>query len=351
MSSTLAFEHPDAVKIAEKIFADAFVTSDDPVTRNLANSENKLPLDGITQTVILLDLAVKLDEPEFFAWTGQWTVAMMSHRLPFLSEDHLKNYIAGYCRIMQEQLWWLDTEAEQNKARDMLDGAINTINSTACSDVYHDYLIEDPYSSEKSQYLDFLLQRNIQAAYRCINDALDKYPLKDVFTGIIQGAMYAVGELWLRGTITVAQEHYCTAATQTIIAQIYPRLINIRRDKGTIVIACIGSELHELGARMISDILESEGWDSIFLGAAVPLRDLIDTLKAEQPKVCALSVALQQGVLECAEMVSALKKEFPDLTVAVGGHAFNALKNGRAFVGADIFATTVDELLSQLDEL
>lgn len=32
----------------------------------------------------------------------------------------------------------------------------------------------------------------------------------------------------------------------------------------------MGSELHEIGARMVADLFEYHGWDSIYLGAVVP---------------------------------------------------------------------------------
>jgi methanogenic corrinoid protein MtbC1 len=95
--------------------------------------------------------------------------------------------------------------------------------------------------------------------------------------------MYQVGELWQRNKITVAQEHYCTAATQMIMAQLYPVLFDRPQNGKRVVVSCVGNELHEMGARMLSDLFTYEGWDSIFLGAAVPKESLLQTLQSEQP--------------------------------------------------------------------
>ncbi|MCI2062523.1 MAG: cobalamin-dependent protein [Eubacteriaceae bacterium] len=349
MEITLSRRNAEAEKIAEKIFEDAFLASDEPAARKLANSDRKMPLEGIVQTVLLLDLAVRLDEPEFFAWTGQWTMVMMSRHMPFMSEEQVRKYLIMFCLIMKKHLWWLENDEQRTRACAMLDAAADRVSKTVCTEQYHDYISEEPYAAEKAEYIGCLLKRDIRGAGRCIMTAVERLSVKDVYTKIIQEVMYAIGEMWLQGKITVAQEHYCTAATQTIVAQVYPRLIDVPRDKGRVVIACIGSELHELGARMISDILESEGWDSIFLGAAVPLPDLISVVQEEKPQVCILSVALQQGVLECIETVAALKNEFPDLIVAVGGHAFSVLRNGAGYAGADIFASSLDDLIEQMN--
>jgi hypothetical protein len=36
------------------------------------------------------------------------------------------------------------------------------------------------------------------------------------------------------------------------------------------VAACVSGELHEIGVRMLCDLLEMEGWNTIYLGANVP---------------------------------------------------------------------------------
>ena len=50
----------------------------------------------------------------------------------------------------------------------------------------------------------------------------------------------------------------------------YPLLFSQERKDRTILCACPGTELHEMGSRMVADLFENNGWDSIYLGAAVP---------------------------------------------------------------------------------
>ena len=85
---------------------------------------------------------------------------------------------------------------------------------------------------------------------------------------------------------------------------------------------CVGTELHEMGMRMISDLFEYNGWDSIYLGAGVPKSAIMSAVRENNPKVVALSVTMPQHLTLCLEYVNAIRKEFQDVKIAVGGRAF-----------------------------
>ena len=67
-----------------------------------------------------------------------------------------------------------------------------------------------------------------------------------------------VGRLWQMNRLSVAQEHYVTAATQLIMSQLYPLVFRTARRDRRIVAACVGGELHELGVRMVADRLSQK---------------------------------------------------------------------------------------------
>ena len=67
--------------------------------------------------------------------------------------------------------------------------------------------------------------------------------------------------------LSVAQEHYCTAATQLVMSQLYPRIFSTERRGRTLVAARVADDLHEIGLRMVADFFEMEGWDTFYVGA------------------------------------------------------------------------------------
>ncbi len=342
MSLLLLEQHQKAAEIAKQICEHA-----EQNTKNGAqHGGGSLPYDGMVQTIILLDLSVRLDDKDFFCWTSVWTYVLMSTRMKNVPDQQVKFFIMQFCRSLKEELWWLETDEEKKRAGEMLDAAIETVRQTDIQKSYTDYIDDGAYEGIRKQYLQCLLDRDMSGAAQCFNDALKKYSLPEVYTKIIQNVMYEVGDLWLHNRISVAQEHYCTATTQTILSMIYPQLMERSKNGKKVLVACVGSELHELGARMVSDIFEYEGWDSVFLGAAVPLNALMQTIEDEKPDLLALSVALQQQIKECAEEVDQIKEKYPSLFIAVGGQAFVKMTKASSLIHADLLATTEQELMA-----
>ena len=48
------------------------------------------------------------------------------------------------------------------------------------------------------------------------------------------------------------------------------------------MIACVAGETHEIGTRMVADLLELAGWDTIYLGGNVPISDVVQVLVEHQ---------------------------------------------------------------------
>lgn len=118
------------------------------------------------------------------------------------------------------------------------------------------------------------------------------FSLTHVSVALIQPAMYQIGQLWQENRISVAQEHLATAVTQNVLARAYMRAKfappNTRRG----MFACVPGNQHSLGLRILSDAFETEGWEAVYLGADVPLADLVRHADAERPDLLALSLSL-----------------------------------------------------------
>lgn len=179
------------------------------------------------------------------------------------------------------------------------------------------------YEAQIKEYLDSLLSRDTKKSLYLIQHYMDLgISINDIYVEILAESMRRVGEMWHTSRITVDTEHYCTSVTQMAMAQFYPVLFSRKRKGKTLLCACPGSELHEMGARMVADLFENDGWDSIYLGAAVPVTAMLEAIRSNQPDLIALSVTMPQHLIACQEMITAIRQEFPDIKLAVGGKAF-----------------------------
>ena len=161
--------------------------------------------------------------------------------------------------------------------------------------------------------------------------------------------MRRVGELWRTAQITVDAEHYCTSVTQMAITQMYPLLFSSECRNRTLLCARPGTELHEMGARMVADIFENDGWDSIYLGAAVPEDAMREAVRSNHPDLIALSVTMPQHLLVCRDLVNAIRREFPESRIAVGGKAFQSTHQIWKQWPIDFYVEDARELLQNVN--
>lgn len=196
----------------------------------------------------------------------------------------------------------------------------------------------NPHADLAARYLEALLAGDRSTATQMILDAAQHgMRIGDIYLHVVYPTQREIGRLWQMNRISVAKEHYCTAATQQIIAQLRPWISESERIGLRLVVTSVGSELHELGARMVADFFEMAGWDVYYLGANTPLPGLISAIIEQRADLVAISATMTCNVLIVAEFVRAIRArpETAALPILVGGYPFNIAPHLWRYVGAD----------------
>ncbi len=203
-------------------------------------------------------------------------------------------------------------------------------------------------------YLRATLEGRRDDAVRLVREAmLADVSVADIMLEILQPAQVALGRLWERGEITVAHEHYTTAITQLSMSLLYPRLVSNRPVLGrSLVATCVGNERHDLGIRMVSDLLEQEGWRTAYLGGDVPHADVVETVAQHRADVLAVSATMAGHVRDVVDLIAVLRADerCARVRVLVGGRPFVLNPRLAAAVGADGWAPGAREALTLCHE-
>lgn len=204
------------------------------------------------------------------------------------------------------------------------------------------------------RYLAALLAGDRRTAFGVVDEALAAGAhLRQVYLEIFQPALREVGRLWEANRITVADEHLATAITEAAMGRLYERLFASAPVEGRLLLAaCADAERHEVGLRMLCDVLEMEGWDTVFLGSSVPIGDLVEMVKTRRPDVVALSASITPHLARVRVAVDALRTELGEDTplIAVGGRAFHDDPALAQQIGADFTANDAVDAARQLKE-
>ena len=173
-------------------------------------------------------------------------------------------------------------------------------------------------------YLDALLKGDHRRCREIFEQWLESTDnLRSLYSDLVRRSLYQVGELWEHGRISVATEHMATAISETLLNLTYPRLFSVPRKNRSAVISCISGEHHRIGAKMVADLFELNGWHGYFLGANTPLNDLKTLVAEKRPDALALSASTHQNLDGAIRAASEIHTEFPELAILMGGRAFN----------------------------
>ena len=172
----------------------------------------------------------------------------------------------------------------------------------------------------ETELLGALLAGDRQRAGQVALRAFERGGAAHLYEDVVRPALEAVGELWRTNQISVADEHVATALAQTAMASLYPRF-PWPAGGPTAIVACVEGEHHELGARMVADLLALDGWRDVFLGADTPLDALVAKAVASAPVLVALSATLPEHRLAVQQATARLRAVAPDVRLLVGGRA------------------------------
>jgi MerR family transcriptional regulator, light-induced transcriptional regulator len=292
-----------------------------------------------------LSEAVGAAEPALFSHYVEWAKTMLGSR-NIAVEDLVANL-----EVMQDILSEELPAPMRVPTLDYVKSAIRELLVSTNKSTLLDP--SQPLAELASQYLRALLRYERHAASQLILRAVEnKTSIREIYFHVFERCQYEIGRLWQTNVVSIAQEHYCTAATQWIMSQLYPYIFRSdAKSRGTIVAACVSGELHEIGARMLCDLLEMEGWSTIYLGANVPTPGIIDVLRDNHSNILAISASMTFHIAAVREVIRAVRSASPETKILVGGYAFKVAPNLWRDVGADYCTQNASEAISLIGGL
>ena len=208
----------------------------------------------------------------------------------------------------------------------------------------------DQFAKLANKVLQKLLVLDRRSAIDMVMNAVEEdLSIADLFHHVISPLQREVGRLWQENQITVVQEHYCTAAIESMLARLRRRFMGTPRQVKAVAF-CAAGEQHCLGAQMFAELLEADGWEVIYLGANVPTRDLLLLLRKIAPDVVAMSVTTAIGLTGTRELINAIRELPQAPRILVGGFAVANNKTVATSLGADEYSASLTEGLDIANE-
>lgn len=161
-----------------------------------------------------------------------------------------------------------------------------------------------------------------------VTEATRKAGYEAMTQHLIQPAMYRVGDWWQEGRIGVAHEHLASAIVQRLLAEQVTKEEPATAPLGRkALIACVATNRHCLGTRIVADALELRGWEVHYLGADVPTEEIVAHAEHLRPEVLGLSASLQRQIPILREVTGRVREALANdpPRIVAGGLGVNRL--------------------------
>ena len=203
-------------------------------------------------------------------------------------------------------------------------------------------------------YLQELLAGRRKAAHELIMNAFHQgRAIPEIYVKVLQAALYEIGHMWENSQISVSDEHMGTVITQYIMSDLYQHLQMADIQRGKLVITGVQGEMHQVGANMISDLMEADGWDVKFLGTNVPPKNVIEAVRQHEADLLGISTTLYVNIPKVIRLVTMVKEEFGNKCphILLGGHAFLICKELPPELAGCLLPRTIEETLELTRQL
>ena len=195
-------------------------------------------------------------------------------------------------------------------------------------------------------YTNGLLQGDKEKCISIVEKLItEKTDIKDIYVDLLQRSLYHVGKMWEQGQLSIADEHMGTEITKCLMNKYADKITANKKVGKTALITCVDKEFHEIGARMAADVFELNGWNTYFLGASTPTKEIVKFIEIKKPDVVGLSFSFYMNLLRLLEVIDHIRKNYPDQKIIIGGQGINPEKENLLSKYPDIrHFSTVKEL-------
>ena len=112
-------------------------------------------------------------------------------------------------------------------------------------------------------------------------------------------------------------------------------------DKGSVAVATVKGDIHDIGKNIVRMLLENYGYRVIDLGRDVPPEEIVETVLRERVRLVGLSALMTTTVKSMQRTITALREAGADCRVMVGGAVLTP--EYAKMVGADYYARDAAE--------
>jgi 5-methyltetrahydrofolate--homocysteine methyltransferase len=173
----------------------------------------------------------------------------------------------------------------------------------------------------------------------------------EVIEGPLMDGMNVVGDLFGAGKMFLPQVVKSARVMKKAVAYLIPfieqekldnpELATAKETNGTIVMATVKGDVHDIGKNIVGVVLQCNNYEVIDLGVMVPAQKILDTAKEHGADIIGLSGLITPSLDEMVNFASEMQRQGLDIPLLIGGattsRAHTAVKVDQKYDGPVIW--------------
>ncbi len=169
-----------------------------------------------------------------------------------------------------------------------------------------------------------ILRRRKDGVEEWIDASVEKIGAVPTLNEVLLPAMKEVGDKFGAGELILPFVLQSAEVMKRAVAQLENYLDRIEGyTKGTVVLATVFGDVHDIGKSLVNTILTNNGYTVIDLGKQVPIQAIIDAAQEHEATAIGLSALLVSTSKQMPLCVQELQSQGMDYPVLIGGAAIN----------------------------
>lgn len=155
-----------------------------------------------------------------------------------------------------------------------------------------------------------------------LDEALQTHPPIEIINTILLDGMKVVGELFGAGKMQLPFVLQSAETMKAAVAYLEPFMEKAEgQEKGTIVLATVKGDVHDIGKNLVDIILTNNGYKVVNLGIKVPLAEMMAAAREHKADAIGMSGLLVKSTVVMRENLEEMSRQGMDVPVLLGGAA------------------------------
>jgi len=229
--------------------------------------------------------------------------------------DHLANFI------------------EKNKKKAAKVSVFNVENSSDIELNY--YILKGNFDYLKTYLIKQSLKSNRDSIQQVLTGLyLGQYSLYQVYDNLLVPVLHEIGERWMQGKLGVMEEHIASQIIRDAVIRLQGIIRVPKKKIGNAICLNLSNELHDIGLKMVQNIIELKGYKTYYTGQKTPFFDFEQIMTKIKPNRIYISSTYVENADQDQNELNTLYSlcERNSVEVYTGGTGFDMLDHSHPAV-------------------